>query len=387
MPLPSPDRSTIRLLLLVLATAGTFASGCAAPKRAADGQLQGIETATYPKQAVPPEGLAIGVAMPKPHSLRADFLVPVPPVGQQNQLVSIPVQLPGKPEVMMPVADVNMNVYPAQAQTLATTGSEALQSPSGLVALGDVAYVVAGTSLAKIDLGSGAIDVLAALPATPECAGASADVVSDGRDLFVGGPCEISKISLTGTVSSLEPWSGPLAFGPDGYLYAGASDHGVPAIERIDPATGAVQRYVAFPSGSWVVSLAADSAYLWAAVDEGPSDPTVIDRIGFGDGAITRYARPGVDIVGEGQMVSAGLYLYAPSVGNLGLIEFGKPLGRWGLAVGGTAGDRDGEWSMASFGMLWGIASDGRQLWVTDRDNSNVRRVDYSAHAGLGLGA
>ena len=287
----------------------------------------------------------------------------------------------------MPMADVNLNVYPWQVQTLPTTGSEALQSPSGLVALGDVAYVVTGTSLAKIDLESGATEVLAALPSTPECAGASADVVSDGRDLFVGGPCEISKISLTGTVSSLEPWSGPLAFGPDGYLYAGASDHGVPAIERIDPATGAVQRYVAFPSGSWLVSLAADSAYLWAAVDEGPSAPTVIDRIGFGDGAITRYAAPGVDVVGEGQLVSAGLYLFAPSVGNLGLIQFGKPLGRWGLAVGGTAGDRDGEWSTASFGSLWGIASDGRQLWVTDRNNDDVRRVDYSAHAGLGLGA
>ena len=154
---------------------------------------------------------------------------------------------------------------------------------------------------------------------------------------------------------------------------------------RIEVASKAAQAYVSFPAGSSVLGVAADQRYLWAAVKEGPALRTVIDRIGFTDGAITRYATAGVDVVGDGQLISAGLWLYAPAVGNHGLLRFSKLQGTWGQAVGGTAGDADGVWTRASFGRLVGIASDGHDLWVTDTTNRQLREVSFSQVAGLGL--
>jgi hypothetical protein len=343
----------------------------------------------YPTQKVPPKGQPVGFAMLVPSNQRAEFLVQVPPTDGPAS------SFPG---------ESNLDVFPSQVMTLATkasTGSEsgaAFNHMGGVVVIEGVAYVLTEGAVTAVDLKSGTVRTLAGSLTDTGCAaaadasavrfkGPAGDVATDGHDLFVADGCGISKVSLlNGATSSLEAWSGALAIGPDGELYAGSAVEGKSAIMQVDPASGAAKTYVALPSGSYVLGVAADAQFLWAAVDEGPSSPTVVDRIGFADGAITRYALEGVDVVGAGQLVSAGRYLYAPSVGNLGVLRFTKLNGTWGLTIGGKAGDSDGVWHRGSFGEIRGIASDGHDLWVTDAENSQLREVSYSVVAGSQLG-
>jgi hypothetical protein len=343
----------------------------------------------YPKQVVPPKGLPIGQAIPRPSNQRAEFGVQVPSaVGPASTF-------PG---------EGNLDVFPSQVTTLKTKASDgtnagaAFSHMGGVVVVHGVAYVMTEGAVIAVDLKSGTFRTLAGSPTNTGCAtgadpsavrfkGPAGDVATDGHDLFVADGCGISKVSLlNGATSLVEPWFGALTIGPDGDLYAASDVGGKRAIMQIDPANGASKTYVALPSGSYVLGIAADAQSLWASVDEGPSLPTVVDRIGFTDGAITRYAMEGVDVLGAGQLLSAGLYLYAPSVGNLGVLRFAKPNGGWGLTVGGTAGDTDGAWSVGSFGEVRGVASDGHDLWVTDAGNSQLRQVSFSQAAGLGLG-
>jgi hypothetical protein len=112
-----------------------------------------------------------------------------------------------------------------------------------------------------------------------------------------------------------------------------------------------------------------------------------LDTVRFVDGVVTRHAVEGFDVVGTGQLASAGPYLYAPSVENVGVLRFTKRVGAWGLTAGGNQGDNDGMWSFASFGAVRGLASDGSdQIWVTDAGNRSLRAVEFSQRAGLSLG-
>jgi len=343
--------------------------------------------ASMPAQRVAPYGTALGVASPTPAAQHAGFLVPV----------SIPSE-PNSPFL----GDWTLDVYPADVKTFAGRGSGHADAPfggmGGVVTVDGAAYVVTADAITAVDLQTGAITTFAGSPTEQGCVaagdpsavrfrGPAGDVATDGHELFVADGCGISKVSLSsGATTSLTSWSGPLTVGPDGYLYAGSFVQGQAAIVQVNPATGTMRHYVTFPSGSYVMGLAADGAFLWASVDEGPSSPAVIDQISFADGTITRYAAPGVDVVGTGQLVSAGLYLYAPAVGGHGVIQYTKHEGVWGEAVGGDAGDQDGVWAEGTFGDVRGIASDGRELWVTDVTNDQLRRVRFNALAGQQMG-
>ena len=93
-----------------------------------------------------------------------------------------------------------------------------------------------------------------------------------------------------------------------------------------------------------------------------------------------------MDVVGSGQLMSAGNYLYAPSPGDLGVERFTKATGDWGRAVGATAGDKDGTWNFASFGDVRGITTNGEDLWVTDSGYGQLREVSFSDTMGLQMG-
>jgi hypothetical protein len=338
-----------------------------------------------PAQKVASKGSPVGLAFPTSTNQRADFNVSVSPPPGANPLYS------GEPTV---------DVFPGEVTTLGGSGGGgiAFRGMGGVVVVGDVAYVAAESAVSKVDLRSGVITPVVGSTSQTGCVtgndrsasrfkGPVGDLVSDGRDLFLADGCGLLKISIsTGATVQLEPWAGPLTIGGDGGLYVGSLVHGQSSIMRVDPSSGSAKRYVGFAAGSYVLGVAADPQYLWAAVDEGPSLPAVIDRIQFADGAITRYAAKGFDVVGNGQLISAGLYLYAPSVGNLGVLRLTKKTGAWGLVAGGLAGDLDGPQSSASFGAVRGIASDGTNLWVTDAPNHQLRRIAFSQSLALHLG-
>lgn len=317
-----------------------------------------------PSNVVAAKGAAIGWAMPKPSTLKAAFAVSVPSVNLNSP--------------HLPIPDATVYAYPGDIKTVAghpSDGTEDGVGPAagfatmgGVAVANGVAYVMTEGALRTVDLKTGEVGTLAGSATTSGCvAGATgsatrfnalpaSSAATDGTEVFVGDGCGLAEVSIaSGATKFLEPWSGPLTLGPDGYLYAVAEMPAGPSanprtIVRIDPTSGTEQTYLTLPAGSVVLGLAADATSLWASVDEGPSSPTVIDSVDFSNTSVTRYAAPGIDVVGAGQLASAGPYLYAPSVGNLGVLQFTKGKGSWGLAVGGTAGNLDGVWHNAQFG-------------------------------------
>lgn len=350
---------------------------------------KGFSDAFVPAQDVPPAGEAIGTAMLVPaDALAAAFEVEVPPPITWTLADGLP---PG-----LPLADTPVEVFPGQVETTARLG--AAGDLGGVAIVGDTAYLATSDTIRAVELSSDRVSVVAGALGETGCAvgtdpgltrfqGPPGDVVAAGDTLYVGGGCGIVALDLTsGASTQVASFSGPMTLGPDGHLYVGASEDGAPVIARVDPASEAVERYLTLPTGAAVLGLAADAQYVWATVDEGPSAPTVLYRISFSDGSVTRGAMEGVDVAGAGQLVSAGPYLYAPSVGNLGLLRFTKRTGGWGLAVGGAQGDQDGVWNWASFGSVRGLASDGAAIWIADSVNGSLRRVDFSPSAGLSFG-
>jgi hypothetical protein len=356
-----------------------------------DPEQVGLGNAATPSQVVAPVGQAVGGPVPSPAPFKADFTVDVPPPPTISPLD------PGYDDLA--TADKIVDVFPGEVETWVGAEATGLDEMGGAAIDGRTAFVATADSLLAVDLKSGDVTTLAGSPGQAGCLpsseaadvrlqGPGGDVALAGHNLFVSTGCGIAKIdTLSGATSFLEPWSGPLTIGPDGHLYVGASMDGQPVIVRVDPADGTTTRYLALPPGSAVMGLAADAEYLWAVVDEGPSSPSVVDTVRFADGIVMRYAVQGFDVAGAGQLASAGPYLYAPSVGNLGVLRFTKRLGAWGLAAGGNEGNEDGIWNWAGFGAVRGLASDGSdQIWVTDSINHSLRAVAFSQRAGLMLG-
>jgi hypothetical protein len=377
--------SLVVLLALVavwycLASRGT---GPAAAK------ADGFTDAVVPTQDVPAVGAPIGTATLDPvDSLAAALDVKVPP--------PITWTMADGPPDDLPLADDPVDVFPGEVGTIARLN--AAGDLGGVAVVGDTAYVATSDMILAVDVSSGKTSIVAGLAGETGCEvsldpdltrlqGPPGDVIAAGDVLYVADGCGIVTVALpTGATGTLASFSGPMTLGPDSHLYVGASYDGDPVIARVNP-TGAVERYLTLPAGAAILGLAADAEYLWATVDESPSTPTVIYRITFSDGSVARGAVEGVDVAGAGQLVSAGPYLYAPSVGNTGVLRFTKRLGDWGLVVGGGQGDEDGVWASATFGSVRGLASDGVSIWVTDSANASLRRVDFSPSAAMSLGA
>jgi hypothetical protein len=362
---------------------GSARHGVAAGSRTSDAG-DGLR---LPPQVVQPVRQVIGQAMPQPSTLRARFAV------EPNSSMSLDSKYPG---------DWTVEVYPADAKTIAGAGSVSAGAPfaqmGGLAIADGRAYVATGGGIVRVDVKSGHADVLAGSATEQACVdsadpdavrfrGPPGDLVAGGGDLYVANGCGIARVDIrTGATTSLTKWAGPLAFGPDGELYAGTYRDDRASIVQVDPSSGAQRTYMDLPGGAFVMGLAADSNALWVSVDEGPSVPAVIDSVAFRTRAVTRYALRGVDVAGFGQLASTGDYLDAPMPGGLGVEQFDKRTGTWGQAAGGEAGDQDGVWANASFGGIRAVASDGGVLYVTDAPNHQVRLVEFNQLAALHMG-
>jgi hypothetical protein len=331
----------------------------------------------------PTQGAAIGVAMPGPMALTATARLDISTTADTSTA---------------PWAVGTVDDYPGDVVTLVRDPA-AFAQMGGVIVTDGIAYVATDTSVLKVDLTTKVVSTLAGSSSHTGCVagtdptavrfeGPPGDLAFDGTDLYLSDGCGISKISAsTGATSRLEPWSGALSIGPDDQLFVARNDE-PSTILRVNTSNGTAQPYVVFPDESLVLGLAADEQSLWVAVDEGSTAPIVVARVTFADATITRFASPGIDVVGAGQLASAGLYLYAPSVGNAGVLRFTKSNGAWGLLAGGYHGDRDGAFHLAKFGYVQGIAAAGSTgyLWITDRENHALRRIEFSQEMAFHIG-
>jgi hypothetical protein len=74
-------------------------------------------------------------------------------------------------------------------------------------------------------------------------------------------------------------------------------------------------------------------------------------------------------------LVSAGDYLYAGSNGGE-VMRIRKSDGSWDLVAGVTGGGYlDGTGSQAWFNHLWGLDTDGTNLYAVDQNNKRIRRL------------
>lgn len=381
-------------LIVVAILAGTFGVFGVALLRGGD---TSPHAATTPGDTVPTRGAAIGFAAPSPSPLHAAFTVPVPHVDLTSR--------------HLPLPDANVDIYPADIVTLAGhaehqtvdgVGDQAgFSTMGGVAVVGRTAYVMTLGAVRTVDLDSGTVGTLAGSATGSGCVAGSSgaetrfgglpgNAATDGESIFVAdGACGIARVSIvTGATNFLVPSPGPLAVGPDGHLYASPTSDGGGTIVRIDPASGTQQTYLSLAPGNTVLGMTADSMALWVSVDEGPSAPSVIDRVAFADGSVTRYAAEGIDVVGAGQLASAGKYLYAPSVSGLGVLRFSKDSGAWGLVIGDeTPGNRDGVWHNAELRFVRGLASDGLSaIWVSDDGNYTFRKLEFNSGAAMHLG-
>ena len=302
--------------------------------------------------------------------------------------------------------DRNVIVSPGESETLAGDGEAANRDGvgneasfgdmGGLAVIDRTAFVATSTAIRQVNLDTAEVTTRSGSPTESGCATGSAtttrlrgpagDLVTDGVNLYAATGCGVVTIDpTTGSTSLLVPWAGALAVGPDGWLYIGR-DHG-PTIARIDPSTGEATTFITYEQGSQVFGLTADSQYLWASV-AGPRGRIAMDRIEFETGEIVRHTSPyDYDVVGIGQLSSAGNYLYAPSVSGWGVLEYTKRHAAWGMAVGGDHGDSDGVWNAATFGSIPAVASDGAgAILFVDAENHKLRRVSFSSTAGAGMG-
>jgi hypothetical protein len=391
------QRARVYLLVAVVlaATFGLIGASILRRPSSANG------SSALPSNEVAPSGAPTGWAATVPSSLHAAFSVPVPAVDLNG------------PEVTGP--DVTIDTYPGEITTVAGSPSGRTQDgvggSAGFATMGGVAvwhgvgYVMTQGAVRTVDLKTGAVGTLAGSATETGCVegavGAAvrfeglpaSGAATDGTDVFVADGCGIADVTIaSGATRFLTKWAGPLTLGPDAHIYAVAEMPAGPSaspgtIVRIDPVSGAHESYLTLPAGSYVLGLATDAISLWASVDEGPSAPTVLYQVKFSDASVTRYVAPGIDVVGAGQLVSAGRYLYAPSVGNLGVLQFDKNSGSWALVVGGFAGNLDGVWANTKFGYVRGLASDARSaIWVADDGNHTFRRLRINAAAALNLG-
>jgi RHS repeat-associated protein len=300
-------------------------------------------------------------------------------------------------------ADTTVNIFPGKVTTVAS----GLGTIGGVTVVGNIAYVATAGAIKTVDVTTGQVGTLVSSSSLV----APADIDSDGTYLYVADPglgiWKIYRITIaTGAISTViqgasgDNWSS-LTLGPDGFLYAARCCNA--GVDKIDPSTGArtqnwAQTITVIVNGQpvsktigTVIGLAADSQYLWiGCVLSGSIQPSLV-RMTFSDPTTgTWYQAPGgAALLGSGQIMSAGNYLYLPwSQQSDGVERFTKRTGGVGLIAGNpVSGDVDGEWNNAKFQQVTGLASDGTNIWVADGGNHELKKITFADTRAREFGA
>jgi RHS repeat-associated protein len=309
----------------------------------------------------------------------------------------------------------NVNIYPGTVSTLAGDGSNGtldgtgtgahFSDMGGSVVVGNFAYVATTGSIRKVDLATGAVSTFAGHATATGCVDSTSpgaarfgtslgSIDSDGTYLYVSdGGCGIRRVSLTtgatSTVTTLR--SGPVAVGPDGFLYMadGNLTDGSPAVLKLDPVSGTFVSVYPFPMYKQGKSIASDAGAIWVGTSVTPSYPcsTEILKIEVPSGATTVFAPNGcVKLIGSSQLASAGRYLYASNWEDTGVMRISKSTGATTLIAGGPTGMAEGDRNHARFAKVAGLASDGKDLWVADSGNHRFRRLRFKPLMAQELG-
>jgi RHS repeat-associated protein len=299
------------------------------------------------------------------------------------------------PSAQQASATTNVNVFPGKVTTNPATG---FQPMAGMVVLNGTGYVAETGAIQKVTLSTGAVTTLAGLPGTTGCVqstsstavrfGALASIDTDGYYLYASDPgCGIERISLTTGATSLvtnQLGGYPLTVASSGTLYV-AWQHSVDRIDAVNGTkTTVVSTILDTHHDGW--GITSDATYLWVTEGTGPpscaSTVSDIARVPIAGGTITyfgatfgQFCEP-ANIVGQGQIASAGPYLYAPAPTNIGVVRITKANGAVGAVAGGGSGT-DAEWGDAGFGNVSGVASDGTTVWSTDTGNHTLRQLVF----------
>jgi RHS repeat-associated protein len=298
------------------------------------------------------------------------------------------------------VSPATLDINPGNVTTFAGNGVNAtldgigtaaeFKDMGGAVVVGNYAYVATAGAIRRVDLTTADVITLAGSPTATGCV-ASDDptavrfsatpggIDSDGTYLYMGDKgCgyKIWKTTIaTGATSALATVTGisvpSVVYASDGYLYTS----GTSWIVRVDPSTGATTNWVQVSA----YGLAADPTYLWAADTYSCHLPcyTQLARIEFATMQVTILPAPnGGSMTSDGQLVSAGDYLYAENYDGTIVERIAKADGSI-VNVAGTsaAGYANGTGTDAWFQKLTGLASDGTNLWGTDSGNHRLRKI------------
>jgi RHS repeat-associated protein len=343
-----------------------------------------------------------------------------------------------------PNRNLTVDIFPGRVTTFAGDGqvetvdgvgtAARFSDMGGSVVVGGYAYIATTGAIRKVDLSSANVTTLAG-GGTPGCTNSSnhsavqfsdfsglggsiGSLDSDGTYLYdYDGLCGIRRVDIaTGATTQLATGiSGALTVGPDGYVYVATGSD----VMKVDPSSGSAVSIYTFPhitsdyeSG---IAIASDDTYLWVGVDINVSYPygNYLLRIPVGGGSIYSYKQSGAGtfagcqyprigvVMGTGQLLSAGDYLYAStppacpsdSAGwDNGVERITKPSTPGGdLTIGTIAGSSTSgysadnrEWGDALFSGVRGLASDstsaaGGRLWVVDSGNHRLRKITMAS--------
>ena len=333
------------------------------------------------------------------------------------------------PAGLAPTAADTLDLAAGAVSTFAGTGrpgsadgqgtGASFEGPQSEAVVGGYLYVDDGQAIRKVDLSDGQVSTLAGTPGTSGCTDGSDPtlVTMDERALATDGVALYSlcfsnngsyllrrtdiATGATATLANLGYWwNGQLTVGPGGTVYVTTSQGG--GVEAVDPSTGAVTSVLSYSeiNGQCTSGIAADAVDLWVVASgyQGSHCATSgaeLYEVPLADPSSFRSVSTGlaanVEEVGQGQLVSAGAYLYT-DVGLEGLANgadlarISKSDGSLGIVAGsGSSGWKDGTGLDAWFGSVAGLASDGTNIWASDGANYDLREVSGASALPAGL--
>jgi RHS repeat-associated protein len=267
------------------------------------------------------------------------------------------------------------------------TGAQ-FDATKGVLVVGGVGYVAAMDTISKVNLSTGAVTAFVGTPgSTTSCATSTtptavqlespSSLTSDGTYLYYVTCGAIWRTSLatgaTSVVVTLATASS-VTVGPTGTLYV---TNGTSTVYQLNPATGALVSFATLGTFAGY-SIAADATALWVVVGPASTGTSVgIDRVALAGGTVTATISD-TDIWEYAPLTSAGSYLYSQSETSPGVLtnlrQYNKTTGAFADVAGSSvAGFSDGTGTDAWVAQIYGIASDGTNLWIVDNDR--LRKV------------
>ncbi|HEU0131869.1 MAG TPA: DUF6531 domain-containing protein [Mycobacteriales bacterium] len=297
------------------------------------------------------------------------------------------------------------------ATTSAGVGTAAgLAAPTATAIAGSALYVAAADALLRVTPADATTSVVAGTPGTATCAdGATGttsgmsgirDIAANSTAVYSAGACGLRKTTVatgaTITVPGVSVAVQAVALGPDGALYMTESGNSG-EVERLDTTTNTWTVWRTFHdgcSGSVINGLAADAANLYVQTQDincgyYTGNPRV-QALPFGGGAATTVVSdPTMHL---GPLSAAGgfvFYVHDVSVCAGNACYNGTPFlsgprivrvpvggGTPKPLAGAGAGYVDAVGTDAWFGDVADVTSDGTSLYVADRSNNRLRRVN-----------